>query len=232
MLPSANSAQLPPHCRPATAYRTPTGNAFFTGAIQAAHLHSPSTESHDNSLESHRNQLHPASQWTIAHWDLPPDQGLAISAAIINGTAKAVSDGSYKSGHSTAGFILLGSNKEQELEGVNTTPGATLEQSAYRAELSGVAGIASALSCLCKTHDITAGTITIGLDGEKALYALAKTATPLPTDASFDLIMDTRHNLANLPITIKWNWIKGHQDKKTPKHLLDEWAQLNIRMDK
>ncbi|HEY9818173.1 MAG TPA: hypothetical protein V6D20_20565, partial [Candidatus Obscuribacterales bacterium] len=153
MLPSANSAQLPSNCRPATAYRTPTGNAFYTGVTQAAHLHIPPIESQDNSLESHRNRINPASQWTIAHWDLPPDQGTAIATAIINGTAKAVSDGSYKSGHSTAGFILLGSNKDQELEGVNTTPGAKLEQSAYRAELSGIAGIASALSCLCKKHD-------------------------------------------------------------------------------
>jgi len=48
------------------------------------------------------------------------------------------------------------------------------------------------------------------------------------------LIYSIRKQIAELPITCSWRWIEGHQDDKpgSAKGTLDEWAKLNIRMDR
>ena len=37
--------------------------------------------------------------------------------------------------------------------------------------------------------------------------------------------------IRELPISVKWKWIKGHPDDVVQAHNLDEWAYLNGKAD-
>jgi hypothetical protein len=122
------------------------------------------------------------------------DNGQHVTQAITQGTALIISDGSYKNDRGTSAFLLQGPSKElQRILGVNRTPGSASDQSPYRAELSGISGILLVLSVLCKIHDITEGSICLGLDGDSTMKE-ASGAHPLHADQpSFDLLSDIRH---------------------------------------
>jgi hypothetical protein len=73
-----------------------------------------------------------------------------MAKAIQNGTAIAVSDGSYKDGRGAAAFILETSNQFQtagRIVGVNSTPGETEDQSSYRSKLEESQGSSKLWEC-------------------------------------------------------------------------------------
>ena len=75
---------------------------------------------------------------------LPSDECLAIAAAIKNGTACAISDGSYEAvpQQGSSGFIITpGKTRHNMFTGMNLIPGSAEDQNAYRSELGGVAGV-------------------------------------------------------------------------------------------
>jgi hypothetical protein len=70
------------------------------------------------------------------------------------------------------------------------------------------------VAVITQQYDISAGSITIALDGESALDQ-ASAETPLKIDqADFNILQDIRERLHILPIKVKWKWVEGHQDKK------------------
>lgn len=75
----------------------------------------------------------------LDYYKLPEDKCLAIAEAIKNGTARAISDGSFrpieKTG--TSGFIITpGKTTDKSYKGCNWVPGLEDEQSLYRSELA------------------------------------------------------------------------------------------------
>ena len=46
-----------------------------------------------------------------------------MAAAIMRGKGRAVSDGSYKHGHGTSGFVLHGDDRTKAIQGRNVIPG-------------------------------------------------------------------------------------------------------------
>jgi hypothetical protein len=163
---------------------------------------------------------------------LPQDNCQAISIAIAKGTARAISDGSYNPlTHKGTSSLTIVADKHgrDPLDGDNWVPGLPTDQSAYRSKLTGIAGILSAVAVIIQQHDITAGSITIALDGESALDQ-ASAESPLKIDqADFDIQQDIREQLHILPIKVKWKWVEGHQDKKGKT--LDWWALQNQKVD-
>jgi hypothetical protein len=138
-----------------------------------------------------------------------PDEGADFASAIIQGTATAISDGSYKDGVGASAFILRDDNRDIRIQGVNAVPGQEETQSAYPSELSGVSGSLAIIESSCKLHNVQTGQVTIGLDGEQALIAASST-WPLHADqADFDLLCYIRAKVAKLPITIRWKWIEA-----------------------
>jgi hypothetical protein len=180
-------------------------------------------------LEAHRERLPQKDQWTIDELT-HSDQAAHVAMCIIRGTARAVSDGSYKNNFSTSSFAVEGTDQSLQVQGVNRAPGSPRDQSAYRGELVGISGILSLLTIICGLHDITSGHITIGLDGEGALKQTSSSKNPRARKASYDLLIDLRAKLKALPITVSWHWIKGHQDDDIFAEL-DRWAEINIDMD-
>jgi hypothetical protein len=72
----------------------------------------------------------------------------------------------------------------------NWVPGLPTDQLAYRSELAGIVGILSAVAVIIQQYKITAGSITIALDGESALDQ-ASAETPLKINqAYFDILQD------------------------------------------
>jgi hypothetical protein len=68
------------------------------------------------------------------------DDGHSLATAILQGKATAVSDGSFKEGIGTSGFILRGCHRVLAATGSNIVPGNRQEQSSYRSELAGISG--------------------------------------------------------------------------------------------
>jgi hypothetical protein len=172
-----------------------------------------------------------SDKWAISHLHAP-DEGRQLAQSIQQQTAIAVSDGSYADDVGTAGFLLhQEGDRSQAVVGVNLVPGNANEQSAYRAELAGIVGILVTLQIVCTFYNITEGSISIGLDGEMALKQAETEGLADPSQADFDLINDIRKKVQQLPITIRWRWIKGHQDDRIPFDQLDEPAQDNVIAD-
>jgi hypothetical protein len=99
----------------------------------------------------------------------PQDKCQAILIAITKGTARTISDGSYNSlTHKGTSSLTIVADKHNidPLDGDNWVPGLPTDQSAYRSELAGIAGILSAVVVIIQQYDITSGSITIALDGE------------------------------------------------------------------
>ena len=151
---------------------------------------------------------------------LPADGCQAIAEAIIKGNGLAVSDGSFdpdiSTTNETSGFQLAATkdDKEDRLNGVNWVPGSPIDQSAYRSELTGIAGILATTEIIVKHFGIVTGGITIALDGESALDE-ACGEWPLSIDqASYDLLQEIRNRVSELPIDVKWRWVEGHQKER------------------
>ena len=64
-----------------------------------------------------------------------------MASAIQDGTAIAVSDGSYKTEFGTSALALEGEDSTNRIVAVNVVPGDPTDQSSYRSELAGIFGI-------------------------------------------------------------------------------------------
>lgn len=163
----------------------------------------------------------------------PLDQGSAIAAGIRAGTAKAVSDGSYKDQYGTSAGIISSSESDGDmLYFVNSVPGIPSDQGSYRSELAGILGTLHITESLCNQYQITSGSLTMALDGKEALLQASRTNQThplLPGQHSFDLIQAIRKTCQLLPITIHWRWVEGHQYEKGKR--LDWWGAQNQTAD-
>ena len=160
----------------------------------------------------------------IDDFTLPGDNGHSLAAGIIAGTACAVCDGSFFPEGSFGGAawgLFSAVAADDPLLGFNWVPGMPSHQSPFRSELSGIDGVLTSLEIIVFFHDITSGTITIGIDCTGAMN-WAKSDFPLRSfQPSFDILQDIRERLEMLPITVHWRWVEGHQDDNTPYHKLD-----------
>jgi hypothetical protein len=116
------------------------------------------------SFEQVRQMRPSLDQWAIQEI-IVTDDGVAMAQAIRNGTAIAVSDGSYKDGRGTSAFILETSDNFDErgrIVGVNCIPGETEDYTSYRSEIGGVSGVVETVGITCARHSITSGAIKSG----------------------------------------------------------------------
>ena len=198
----------------------PYQNAFFAGD----EVQNPIDNAFRASLKCQRVLLD--------YYKLPEDKCAAIAEAIANGKAKAISDGSFRpiEKKGTSGFIITpGKTTENSYQGCNWVPGLENEQSAYRSELAGISGLLASLKIIVKKFKITSGSIEIGLDGESAKDQAEDDYFLKIQQSSFDIILDIRRRVKELPINIKWRWIKGHAREKGFR--LNWWHLMNEKMD-
>ena len=85
------------------------------------------------SLSKHISALPPLDQWASTKHEITDGHDLACG--ISQGTATAISDGSYKQNYGTSCTILQGTNQSQCIICINAVPGPANCQSAYCANL-------------------------------------------------------------------------------------------------
>jgi hypothetical protein len=170
-------------------------------------------------------------KWAVSSFDCPSN-GSLLASAIIQGTAIAVCDGSYKHQFGTAGYVLQGNEtSEDRILGANVTPGHPDEQNPYRSEVAGIFAVVVIVEALVRVHDIQHGTIEIGCDCESGITSVFDHEYDKPNQPHYDLIHAIRQKIASSPVQWKSRHVRGHQDKHIPFHLLDKWSQLNVEMD-
>jgi hypothetical protein len=99
-----------------------------------------------------------ASRWAIDCFSAP-DDGVVVAQSIRDGTAVAISDGSYKDNFGTTALTI-----EPDIPtlnncvlATNAVPEQPEHQSSYRSELSGLWGIVTMIQCLCDKYGIIWG---------------------------------------------------------------------------
>jgi hypothetical protein len=181
-----------------------------------------------------QDAIHDNDQWAISSLHCP-ENGRSIAQAIIQGTAIAVCDGSYKDQFGTAGFVIQHkshhSSHESRVLGANVTPGHPTEMDPYRAELGGIFAIVVIAEAIATLHDIQTGTIEIACDCQSGITSVFEHEYDTPKQPHHDLIHEIRHKLASSRLTWKYRHVSGHQDKHQSYDSLDQWGQLNVEMD-
>jgi hypothetical protein len=83
----------------------------------------------------------------FSEYALPPELQPIIDS-LSQGTAQAISDGSFKVKFGTSAFTILDSGNSSIL-GLNIVPGHPDDQSAYHSELAGLFAIVRIVNLLC-----------------------------------------------------------------------------------
>jgi hypothetical protein len=86
-------------------------------------------------------------KWAIQEYALPSDLS-PILASLRAGSARAISDGSFKDKFGTSAFTILNAH-DCCILGLNIVPGHPDDQGAYRSELAGLFGIVLVVNLLC-----------------------------------------------------------------------------------
>ena len=168
------------------------------------------------SVEDVLSQVPLGDRWAVDKVFLTKGDYAYLAQAISQGTCLAISDGSFKNNIGTSACLLEGMDKaKHRIMAINSIPGATDSQSAYRSELGGISCIIALVQAICSLHKINEGSVEIGLDGEQALKAAMEDFLLRCCQPSFDLLSNIRSKLAKSRISYTFVWVEGHQlDKK------------------
>ena len=209
------------------------GFRFWLNSYSPVHLNIPSSESETGMpLPDILARWVADPRYLLDKVQVPNDAGVRLASGIIQGTARAVSDGSYKQGIvGTAACGLAADDQDKDcLKALNTVPGWADDQSPYRSELTGILGSLTLVLAVCYSFDIQDGSVTLALDGEAAMkqaMAQADKNTPLKVSQKhFDLLQVCRSLIRMLPVRIQWRWVESHQRENGVVNL-DWWAKMN-----
>ena len=155
------------------------------------------------------------------------------AAAIRQGRAVAVCDGSWKDDFGAAAFRLgyaRGGQWHKVGEGTNWIKPGLTSTGSHRAELAGIHGIV-AITAQCAQGDGPAltGRLTIGCDNQAALRSLDREWTFHSDDGDYDLLVAIQTLVKSTDIDIRGHHVKGHQDNTG--RVLTKWEQWNVAMD-
>jgi hypothetical protein len=130
-------------------------------------------------------KLPPTKQWSIDKIIECRDDGVSIAHEIVQGTAVAVSDRSFKHESGASAWVIDGAAHENRIMGCNIVPGTKHDHSAYRSELVGLLGIVSMVQEICSFYKVHGGSIEAGCNNVSAL------------DMAFDKETDTTLQMAD-----------------------------------
>lgn len=171
------------------------------------------------------------SEW----WGIVTEASLrldVLAEALAQGTAIAVTDGSYKDHMGTAAFTFrCDEHATESLTFVLMTPGMPDEITPFRAELSGLYGIAKFLCRIHRQFELTHGSIRIVCDCKGALDRTTSAYPPKTKHPNYDLLHEIYQLKQSAPFTWNPHWVRGHQDDTCAIQNLDPLAQINIAMD-
>ena len=223
---------LPEDAAPANARNGAPNHLIFEGFDEGPVYEPPLQYPDPTNYEAMRLSMTEQDLWAVEHI-LSVDQGSNFATSIQEGTARAVSDGSYKEGKGSSAYILCGSDETLWVRGLNRSPGAPDIQCPYRSETCGVLGILINTTMTVKLHQVPSGEVEIGFDGESVISKLESEVPIKPSAPHYDLLLRCHEEiktLRSLHIGVKLRHIMGHADDKKGAPL-DWWEQRNVEMD-
>ena len=172
----------------------------------------------------------PKDAWILDELELVGNHRDIIKS-IQDGTACAISDGSFKGSRGAAGFTITCPRTAAAYTGKHTVQGPSTANSAYRSELSGLLGILTLVDLLCVHDDIQSGGVTIACDGLSALQQAFYEGPAVVTRPDFDLLHTLRHHLHSSQLKWTSRHVSGHQEDFKEWAELTWWEKQNVRMD-
>ncbi len=148
-----------------------------------------------------------------------------------------INDGSYKDPFTTCASAVTDGSDVVVL-GTSVVPGNADEGSAYRGELGGIITTLELVSQVLALlpHQHRNGSIVIYLDGHSAMTQSRDVLLANPSNRSFDLLQEIDTRVRELPCTIDWRWVKGHDDladtspwETRMNHLCDSLAKRRLK---
>ncbi len=80
-------------------------------------------------------------------------------------------------------------------------------------------------------HQVLAGHVTVGLDGEQAMKEAFGDWPLDPGRPDYDMLQHIRGMILASPLTFSSRWIESHQDDSKSVAHLDRWGKLNVECD-
>lgn len=149
-------------------------------------------------------------------------EGKAVSEAIQNNCAIAVSDGSFQEGYSMAAWVIEGEGETGRITGRVIAPGGDGDHSAYQSELAGILATVTVANKLCDFYGIDNGSIEFACDGKSALdKAFSPGSMIRVEDSNYNILSAIQVQQATSKIIWKVRHVYGHQDNNSPVELLD-----------
>ena len=156
----------------------------------------------------------------------------AIAEAIVQASLIACSDGSCNSGIGSHGWVFASVRGTIISSGAGPVDGHPSLMSSYRSEASGIAATLCIILKICHHYEITRGLVLCYCDSKGVLNNIYKKCqrgiTPfLNTD--YDLVPLCHTLLADIPIEIRGEWVKGHHYPRQmePKYEINHLADAN-----
>jgi hypothetical protein len=156
----------------------------------------------------------------------------AIAEAIVQASLIACSDGSCNSGIGSHGWVFASVRGTIISSGAGPVDGHPSLMSSYRSEASGIAATLCIILKICHHYEITRGLVLCYCDSKGVLNNIYKKCqrgiTPfLNTD--YDLVHLCHTLLADIPIEIRGEWVKGHHYPRQmePKYEINHLADAN-----
>jgi len=155
----------------------------------------------------------------------------AIVSAIGDGTAIAMSDGSFKEGRGAVAWTIEGAEATNKVTWACLVPGIEEDHSAFQSKLMGLLGIMLTMYGLQEQSEIKTGCLRVCCNRKSALEWVKLDLPVGATEPHADLIT-VIHNLRKQIIwKLNFQHVRGHQDQGHPMVLTRE-ATLNVEMDK
>ena len=135
----SDAFSMPPQAIRCTVFEDPRGRLRLQGSGR------------DGDTINRMNQTHQ----TILNNNTIRGDVFNIIQSIQEGTTKSVSDGSFVDEESvgSAGWIIEGSNKGNQIRGQSETPGSKESQCSHRSEIWGILGIVMSVNALCEEYN-------------------------------------------------------------------------------
>jgi hypothetical protein len=132
----------------------------------------------------------------------------------------------------TAAWCIEDPLSQDRMSGLTQTSGTEDEVDPYRSELQGVHTMLLGLRVFCTFHGITEGRVRLGCDNDNSVrHGKGDWLKVSLSMAHADLVRAIRVIKAQLPISVDFEHVYGHQDDLLSFQDLPRLAQLNVQMD-
>ena len=224
---SAIIRHQPENLYPATVESPQPDQAIFTGCAPPA----PPSDDDVSSIEDLFTKW--GQTWVWRHLDGVED-GTWIAQAIQNGTGILVCDGSYQpqvdDTLGSAGWVFLCERTGRRVRSALQSPGNVAN--AYRSELTGLYASLALILAVCTVHNINTGSVRVCCDNERALYLSSATTQRVPPKRKHsDILRAIRRVHSEIPVTLNFEHVRGHQDETVAYQDLDTPSKLNVDCD-